>query len=370
MPCRVLALDGGALSFVELMFHTANAPRMPGRPDAAAMQDAAWQAAYERRGWAVTALDPSAAVIDHVALITSPPDGRYSPLGAPPATAPKLLRQPQRHLTESEEGSGSGAAQAEQEEQGWVRALVFSLDPPAAEQPAEQVEVQLSGWLPNGIQLFSKPMQLLGGTGSSNGSSDGGLLFAAQGETTVSCVGAAGNPAAHCHAPADLVSIQASAKCWESGAGVATYPCWRVMAGVAWPGVSGAAWNASQATSCKPGCGCCHPNCWFQNTTWLALSLDPAGQRQGPQRCCEPLAAAASRAALHRTDRLPSALLGGPCARAAAAPPGHRAGVGWPGLQLACDGAQVCGLAWPPTQPRCKLRIEASARSQLKRQGR
>lgn len=228
MPCRVLALDAGALSFVELMFHTANAPRMPGRSDAAAMQDAAWQAAYERRGWAVTALEPSAAVIDHVALITSPPDGRYSPLGTPPAATPKLLRQPQRHLTESEEGSGGGAAQAEQEEQGWVRALVFSLDPPAAEQPSEQLEVQLSGWLPNGIQLFRKPMQLqqpVDDSGGSNGSSDGGLLFAAQGETTVSCVGAAGDPAAHCHAPADLVSIQASAKCWESVSGLSTYPC-------------------------------------------------------------------------------------------------------------------------------------------------
>ncbi|PRW58812.1 metallophosphoesterase [Chlorella sorokiniana] len=212
---RVLALDGGALSFVELMFHTRNAPRMPGRSDAPAMQDAAWQAAYERRGWAVTALDPSAAVIDHVALITSPPDGRYSSLGAPKPAAPKQRRQPQRQLGEGEEGSGSDGAEEEQEQQGWVRALVFSLDTPAAEQPAEQLEVRLSGWLPNGVQLFSKPMQLqqpAGSGGSGNSGSDGGLLFAAQGETTVSCVGAAGDPAAHCHAPADLVDIQVSVR--------------------------------------------------------------------------------------------------------------------------------------------------------------
>ena len=205
-PRRVMALDGGALTFAELFFHTRNAPRMPGRPDAAAMQDAAWQAAYERRGWAVTALDPSAAVVDHAVLITSPPDGRYSLLGAPAAVAPKQRQQ----QGGEEEGGG-------QEEQGWVRALVFSLDAPAAEQPGEQVQAQLSGWLPNGVQLFSKPMQLQQATGGGGSSSDGGLLFAAQGETTVSCVGAAGDPAAHCHAPADVVSIQVRERGWVAG---------------------------------------------------------------------------------------------------------------------------------------------------------
>ena len=213
--CRLLAVDGGVLSFAELMFHTRNAPRMPGRSDAAAMQDAAWQAAYERRGWAVTSLDPSAAVIDHVPLITSPPDGHYSLLGAPAAVPPKQRQQQQRQLHGDEGGSGGEGDAEQQEQQGWVRALVFPLDPTAAGQAPEQLEVQLSGWLPNGVQLFSKPMQLqqLVGDGSSgsNGNSDGGLLFVAQGETTVSCVGAAGDPAAHCHAPADVVSLQVCA---------------------------------------------------------------------------------------------------------------------------------------------------------------
>jgi hypothetical protein len=36
---RLVGVDGGSLSFLDLFFHTRSAPGMPGRPDAAAMQD-------------------------------------------------------------------------------------------------------------------------------------------------------------------------------------------------------------------------------------------------------------------------------------------------------------------------------------------
>ena len=173
------------------MFHTRNAPRMPRRADAGAMRAPAWREAYAQRGWAVTALDPTAAVVDHAVLITSPPDGRYALLGPP-----QQAQQAQQQEGDAQQG------------QGWVRALVFPLD--AAEQEA-RLDVMLVGFLPNGVQLFSKPMALL----PANSSSGGGLLFAAQGEMTVSCVGAAGDPAAHCHAPAELATIQVGG--WPSG---------------------------------------------------------------------------------------------------------------------------------------------------------
>lgn len=325
----MLALDGGALSFVELMFHTRNAPRMPGRSDAAAMRDAAWQAAYERRGWAVTALDASAAVIDHVALITSPPDGRYSLLGAPAPVAPK-----QRPI-EAEEGSAGEGSQEEQE-QGWVRALVFSLDPPADGQAGEPLDVQLSGWLPNGVQLFSKPMQLqqaAGGSGDSSSSSDGGLLYAAQGKTTVSCVGAAGGPAAHCHVPADVVSIQVSGL-ETQGCGVCRHVCSSQALAVGGDSLA-AMQSLLHQLSFSGGC----------NMVPLYVIV-LAGQRQGPQRRREPLATPAGRAALHSLDQLAPALLGGCCGGAAAPAEDHGAGVGWPGLQLASHGAQVRAAGW------------------------
>lgn len=166
---------------------------MPARSDAAAMRDPAWLDAYERRGWAVTALDPTAAVIDHVALITSPPDGRYSPLGGPRGAAGMQQQQ--------QDGEAEGAQQA-----GWVRALVLPLDE-AAPQPAEP-EVELAGFLPSGVRLFSKKMQAQQAQQAA-AAGGGGLLFAAQGETTVSCVSArTGGPAAECYPPADQALIQ------------------------------------------------------------------------------------------------------------------------------------------------------------------
>ena len=157
---------------------------------------AAWQAAYARRGWAVTALDPTAAVIVHIVLISSPVDGRYSPLGPLPA---------QQQGDSSQEGGSAG----------WVRALVFPLEPAAAGSDASAgLEVELAGYLPGGLQLFSKPMRpqaaggASGGKGSAGRGSEGALLFAGQGETTVSCVGSGGDPAAHCQPPAEHVLIQ------------------------------------------------------------------------------------------------------------------------------------------------------------------
>ena len=161
---------------------------------------AVWQATYAERGWAVTALDPTAAVIEHIVLVSSPPDGRYSPLGGAPA---------QQQGDSSQEGQGGSA--------GWVRALVFPLDPAAlGSDPSAGLDVEVSGYLPGGVQLFSRPMQLQtagsgsGGTGSAGSSGEGPLLFAGQGEITVSCVGSGGDPAAHCQPPSAHVLIQVS----------------------------------------------------------------------------------------------------------------------------------------------------------------
>ncbi|EFN57681.1 hypothetical protein CHLNCDRAFT_50941 [Chlorella variabilis] len=190
---RLVAVDGGALTLLDLMFHTRNSPRMPGRSDAAATQDpgASWQEAYARRGWAVTALEPSAAVVGHLAFITSPPDGRYSPLGAPSASA-----------------AAAAAQQANGSQGGWVKALVYALD--GWEAAGGGLSVELTGWLPGGAKLFSKTMQPQ--PAASGGQAQGPLLFAGQGEATVSCVGATGDPAPHCHPPAEHVTIQVSVR--------------------------------------------------------------------------------------------------------------------------------------------------------------
>lgn len=212
---RLLAVDGGALAFLDLMFHTRNAPRMPGRSDAAAMADPAWQEAYEQRGWAVTAVEPSAAVLDHIVFVTSPPDGRYSPLGPPAAASPQQQRQQQQQ----DEGADTGDSEAEGSNEGWVRALVFSLPAggdagAAAAEPAGQLSVELAGFLPDGPQLFSRPMQQAAGDAGGSGGADGAApaLFEARGEATISCVGRGGDPAQHCRPPAEHVEIQVAVR--------------------------------------------------------------------------------------------------------------------------------------------------------------
>lgn len=302
-----MAVDGGVLSFVDLFFHSPDAPRMPKRPDAPATADPAWRDTYAERGWAVTALDPAAVVIDHIAFITSPPDGRYSPLGTPQqaaggAAAARLLQQ------EQQQGGAAGGGDAEREEarRGLVRALVLPLD--AAAGAAEGLQVELVGHLPDGPQLFAKPMQLQPGASSSGGSSGsggGGLLYAAQAETTISCVGAAGGPAAHCHAPSELVMLQVRR-------GAAWWGCGRV-----------GAWHQAVFL-------------WLQRCSEprrLRLSLatrhsaffplpycpGPTGQRAGRGRQHEPLAAPARRAALRAAYGGAPGVLGGACGGAAAA---------------------------------------------------
>lgn len=127
---------------------------------------------------------------------------------------------------------------------------------------------------------------------------------------------------------------------------------------------------------CKPGYGlqarlqCCHPNCWLQHPTWLALY--PALQVSVKGRS----------GAVSRSPRQPAAL------RCTALTTSHQrcwvAPVQGLPLPLKVTALEWAGLAfnWPVMvhrcagshgrqhEPRCKLRIEASARSQLKRQGR
>lgn len=131
---------------------------------------AAWIEAYQERGYAVTSADPSAEVIHHIAMITWPPDARYSPLAHGSMQGHQQLLQ--QHSAGAEEaaaalksrgllgsggtggsdaGSGGDAVaegivggasndagaggEAGLRQLGLVRALVFPVDKKAAESP-------------------------------------------------------------------------------------------------------------------------------------------------------------------------------------------------------------------------------------------
>jgi len=64
-------------TFMDLYFHTPLSPRQEKRGDGEATKDGLWRSRYKVRGWAVTSTDTSARVIDHIPMITWPPDGRY-----------------------------------------------------------------------------------------------------------------------------------------------------------------------------------------------------------------------------------------------------------------------------------------------------
>ena len=239
----------------------------------------------------MTALEPSAAVVGHLAFITSPPDGRYSPLGAPSASA-----------------AAAAAQQANGSQGGWVKALVYALD--GWEAAGGGLSVELTGWLPGGAKLFSKTMQPQ--PAASGGQAQGPLLFAGQGEATVSCVGATGDPTPHCHPPAEHVTIQVGGHGW------APLGAW---------GTGGEALG--------------HDLCVAPSASPAPHHRPHAGQRARRRRPRQPLSAAARVAAVQPADRLPPALLGGGGDGRAAAAAHHRSGVAGPGLELAGAGAQV-----------------------------
>jgi hypothetical protein len=108
-----------------------------------------------------------------------------------------------------------------------VRALVFPLDAGAAaaadtaaataaaggttgggDSGGGGLSVQLRGYLPGGAKLFDRPMQLQAAGSGAGSTMQGPLLYVGRGETTVSCVGEGGDPAAQCHPPSHHVLIQ------------------------------------------------------------------------------------------------------------------------------------------------------------------
>ncbi|RMZ56666.1 hypothetical protein APUTEX25_002755 [Auxenochlorella protothecoides] len=109
---RLLAVDGGLLSFQDLFFHAPGSPGQPRRPDAAARLDPGWAVAYRRRGWGVTALDASARVHGAAALITFPPDARYAPVPQHARAALPFDRGTVRALVYDLEGAGPGLVHA------------------------------------------------------------------------------------------------------------------------------------------------------------------------------------------------------------------------------------------------------------------
>lgn len=189
-----------ALTFIDLYFHGPGTPTPRGqRPDLGAMEHPAWRERRAARGWGVTPGDPSATVVDYIALITSPADARYAPL-LPPSVA-------------------EARAAAEAPPQGAVRALVFPLDGPAAEALAAGARrggggvlswlsggsgvkdavaaVSLTVALPGGGLLASEPMALLEGqepqVAAAAKGSVGPLLFEARPVLRVNCSSGDGN---------------------------------------------------------------------------------------------------------------------------------------------------------------------------------
>ena len=122
---RILALDFGAFSFIDLYLHTPDAPRRIGRGDAAAYEDVKWKERYAERGWAVTAADSKSSIIDHIPLITWPPDPRYFTSSA-------------------------------RDQHGFVRAQVF----PLAVNASEPHQVTLVVTLHDGAVLLHRDMEL------------------------------------------------------------------------------------------------------------------------------------------------------------------------------------------------------------------
>jgi hypothetical protein len=182
---RVLAVDGGHVSFADLYFRCPGAPPAPPRrADAAQLADPDWQAAYRRRGWGVALLggggagEGVAAAIEDLALVTWPAEARFGPQPA--------LR-PDAHA------------------QGVVRALVFALD----EGAAGDATVEVSAYLPGGARLLHAAAAAAdegGGAGA-----DGGRLFEATPRAVVHCgegAGGSGAAEAACAPPARVVALE------------------------------------------------------------------------------------------------------------------------------------------------------------------
>ena len=181
---RVLALDGAAFSFADLYFHAPGSPPRPRRADAPAAADPEWREARARRGWAVTAADPSCRVVHHVVLLTSPPDARYASLGPP------------------RQAGGAGYASG-----GAVRALVLPLG-----DSREPAEVSLHVELPGGAEVHRQGMVLLAGQAEAGAAAGGGRLLAygTQVEILLPCgkPAAVGQGGGGCGPPAGLVRLQ------------------------------------------------------------------------------------------------------------------------------------------------------------------
>jgi hypothetical protein len=147
---RIAAIDGGAMSFIDLYLHTPSSPVMSHRrKDAAQRAQQAWFDHFEKYGWGVTVADADAFVIENVALLTWPVDARYSP-------------QP--------------AVDEESYEEGTVRVLVFSFVAGGGDggdddddknnknkstgTTTESIQVEMNAYLPDGSQLLSSPLKI------------------------------------------------------------------------------------------------------------------------------------------------------------------------------------------------------------------
>jgi len=126
---RLLVVDSGSISFADLYFRrqqqAAAAAPSPGHRTASCLSShrtsdllPCLQAAAAGVDYAVSAVDTSRAVADHVVMLTWPPDGRYSPLRHTPMPGHHSSHQHEkRHRFPDNSSSvdikdGSGAAAA------------------------------------------------------------------------------------------------------------------------------------------------------------------------------------------------------------------------------------------------------------------
>lgn len=188
---RIMVLEPSAKAFADLYFVTPTAPKMhPGLfgampPEALAL----WESAFATRGWGVAPADRSSVVLDHVAMLTWPPDARYFPMPDAPS--------------------------ASEVEEGAVRALVVFLDP-SSKTSELPLDANLTLKLPDGTQVLKTAMRVESEPGP------GPAVLSSHVEFTVHCAeggGRGGARAADCTPPADYVWMQLSV---HSGGAIST----------------------------------------------------------------------------------------------------------------------------------------------------
>jgi hypothetical protein len=177
---RIAALDGGAMSFIDLYLHTPSSPDMSyRRKDGPQRAQQEWVDHFKKTGWGVTVADADAFVVENVALLTWPVDARYSP-------------QP--------------AVEESSFERGTVRVLVFSL----GKKKESAMKVELNGYLPDGTKLFSDISLVMDQQKKTSSANSSPKLFSATPAVIVAC--GETETKGECAPPATFIDVQITIK--------------------------------------------------------------------------------------------------------------------------------------------------------------